>query len=71
MYKKINIYTNQRLLYCLNALASFSLQFATWLHQNFIFQYSNLAGQIKQKILDNLEKKNQLNRTIFTGFMPV
>ena len=43
----------------------------TWLHQDFIFQCSNLAHQIGQKILYNLEEKNQLNRTIFTGFMPV
>ena len=56
---------------CYIACISLIFQLVTSLHKNFIFQCSNLVHLIGQKILYNLEKKNQLNRTILTGFMPV
>ena len=54
IYKKIRIYVYQRLLYRLNVFASLIFQLVTWLHQDFIFQCSNLAHQI----LYNFKKKS-------------
>ena len=39
--------------------------------EDIILECSNLDHQIQQKILHNFEKKNQLNRIIFTGFMAI
>ena len=40
-------------LYCLNILVFLIVQLVIWLHQDFIFQHSNLAYQIRLKILHN------------------
>ena len=39
--------------------------------EDIILECSNLDHQIQQKILYNFEKKNQLNRTIFTDFTAI
>ena len=40
-------------------------------NEDIILECSNLDHQIQQKILHNFEKKNQLNRTIFTDFTAI
>ena len=39
--------------------------------EDIILECFNLDHQIQQKILHNFEKKNQLNRTIFTDFTAI
>ena len=39
--------------------------------EDIILECSNLDHHIQQKLLHHFEKKNQLNRTIFTGFTAI